>query len=138
LSGLEAIKTPADLAGFPCLAFSRGGDVAAPRTWRFRDAAGRVEAVEVRAPVAANSSDVVRELVAHGMGVGLLPRFAVESDLAAGRLVLVLPDMVPEGAYGTVAWVLWPPQRHMAPRQRAMVDFLAERLGGAPRARFQL
>jgi DNA-binding transcriptional LysR family regulator len=129
LPRLAAIHAPSDLSDFSCLAFSRGGEVATPRTWRFRNAAGQVEAVEVRAPVAVNSSDVVRELVAHRMGVGLLPRFAVEADLAAGRLVHVLPELEPEGVFGSMVWALWPPHRHMAPRQRAMVDFLAERLG---------
>ena len=40
----------------------------------------------------ANNGDVLARLAANGEGVALLPRFIIEEDLAAGRLVEILPD----------------------------------------------
>jgi DNA-binding transcriptional LysR family regulator len=127
---VRRIRDPADLAGVPCMAFGSSTARNGAR-WGLRRGAERVE-VEVRGPVSANSSDVIRELVLGGMGVGLLPTFAVNADLASRALRRVLPQWTPEGAFGPTAWALWPPQRAMAPKLRAMVDYLATSLGPLP------
>jgi len=123
------IRQPADLKGVPCMAFSAGAGPGGA-LWRLRRAPDLAE-VPVRGPVVVNSSDVVRELALAGMGLGLLPDFVVRADLDSGRLRAVLPDWTPDGAFGPTAWALWQPQRAMAPKLRAMVDFLVGRLGGA-------
>lgn len=120
------LQAPGDLAQRPCLAFRSGGGPGGD-TWRLRQG-GRQQDVRVHGPVRVNSSDVVRDLVLAGMGIGLLPRFVVEADLQAGRLQQALPDWTPDGAFGPQAWALWQPQRHMAPKLRVAVDFLVARL----------
>ena len=121
------ILQPADLSGVPCMAFSTnpgpGGAL-----WRLRRGRELAE-VPVRGPVVVNSSDVVRELALAGLGLGLLPDFVVRADLDSGRLLSVLPEWTPDGAFGPTAWALWQPQRAMAPKLRAMVDHLAAKLG---------
>lgn len=121
------IRHPQDLGTQPCLSFSVGMHTAS-HLWHFKDAQGHSDSVAVRGPVAVNSSDVVRELVLSGMGVGLLPRFAVQADLGAGRLRPLLPSWQPEGAFGPTAWALWQGQRHMPPKIRVMIDYLAQAL----------
>jgi len=71
---------------------------------------------------------MVRELVLRGMGLGLLPGFAVKEDLAIGRLQPLLGEWEPTGAFGTTAWVLWQPQRALPPKLRVFVDYLVEQL----------
>lgn len=130
LPGLRAVGEPADLATFACLSFSRSRGVEhEPALWRFQHAQGRRASVQVAGPVTVNSSDVVRTMALNRLGVGLLPLFAVADDLANGRLVALLPEWTPEGPFGAIAWALWPPHRHMAPKLRAMIDFLVEVLG---------
>jgi DNA-binding transcriptional LysR family regulator len=85
--------------------------------------------VDVKGPVAVNSSDVVRELVLGHVGLGLLPDFVVRDDLAAKRLLPLLPDWQAEGTFGPTAWLLWQPQRAMPPKMRVFVDYLVEHLG---------
>jgi DNA-binding transcriptional LysR family regulator len=117
------------LRDLPCFSFSaqarRSGAI-----WQFRRRAERVD-VPVKAPVVANSSDMVRELVLRGMGLGLLPGFAVKEDLACGRLQPLLGEWEPTGAFGTAAWVLWQPQRVLPPKLRVFVDYLVEQLSTA-------
>jgi DNA-binding transcriptional LysR family regulator len=123
------VQHPQDLARQACVSFT-AGPAARGLVWRFMDSAGKTAAVEVKGPVAVNSSDVVRELTLQGLGIGLLPQFAVAADLASGRLVRVLEAWRPEGAFGPTAWALWSPQRQMIPKLRVMIDFLVARLGG--------
>jgi DNA-binding transcriptional LysR family regulator len=128
----KRLSHPEQLAGLPCLPFgvSQPGQ---PMTWRFHGRSkgheGLACTVPLSGPVIANSSDVVRDLLLADMGLGLLPRFVVADDLAAGRLREALAAWAPQGTFGSHAWALWPPQRVVPPKLRAMVDFLVAQLG---------
>ncbi len=65
-----------------------------------------------------------------GLGIALLPCFICGEDLRAGRLVRVLPgwEAPPDSAVSAV----YPAARHLSPKVRVFVDFLAERFGGKP------
>jgi len=123
----KRLAHPQDLSAHPCLSFSAGPN-AQGLAWRFHDEHGQAVEVNVRGPITANSSDMVRALVLSDMGIGLLPRFAVQGDLDAGLLKQVLPGWHPQGAFGPTAWALWQAQRHMPPKLRVMIDFLAAKL----------
>jgi len=124
----KRVSHPEQLAGLPCLPFgvSQPGR---PMTWRFTGGDGQACTVTLSGPVIVNSSDVVRDLLLADMGLGLLPRFVVADDLAAGRLREALPEWTPQGTFGSRAWALWQPQRVVPPKLRAMVDFLVGQLG---------
>jgi hypothetical protein len=66
-----------------------------------------------------------------GLGVALLAGWLVEADLRARWLVSLLPDFETPPA---PIHALMPPARHVPPRVRAFVDFLAERLAPAFKA----
>ncbi|UUP15639.1 HTH-type transcriptional regulator PgrR [Nitratireductor thuwali] len=60
-----------------------------------------------------------------GVGIASLPDFAIADQLATGRLVTVLPNFVRhEGSFR----LLWPTNRHIAPKLRVFVDFMAAKL----------
>lgn len=88
---LAARGTPAepeDLADHVCLGYRADArdevwDLAKGPSRRSHRADGRFS---------ANNGDVLARLAANGEGVALLPRFIIEEDLAAGRLVEILPD----------------------------------------------
>lgn len=124
----KKLAHPDQLKDLPCLPFgvSQPGQ---PITWHFDGPARQTCAVKAAGPVMVNSSDVVRDLLLADMGLGLLPRFAVDDDLASGRLRVALPQWTPQPAFGSTAWALWQPQRVVPPKLRAMVDFLVEHLG---------
>ncbi len=62
------------------------------------------------------------------LGIALLPLWLVGEDLKAGRLVEVLPDYhAPDSSIHAI----YPPGRHLSPKVRGFVDFLAEKFSGA-------
>jgi DNA-binding transcriptional LysR family regulator len=60
-----------------------------------------------------------------GAGVALLPTFLVASDVAAGRLARVLPEVRRGGA---PLYLVWRPERPVAPRVMALRTHLLEAL----------
>ncbi len=83
--------------------------------------------VEVEMPVALQSTgfDVLYRAALDGAGVAVLSRILIESRLASGELVHLLPDWT----YGTSTVYVAVPTRVLMPaRTRAFLDFLAERM----------
>ncbi len=73
----------------------------------------------------ANSVALVRQLALGGLGVGFLPPMLVHDDIAAGRLIRVLPDW---SALSLPVYAAYPSRRHLAQKVRAFVNLLAERV----------
>lgn len=80
------------------------------------------------ARVTVNNSLMLRELLIAGLGIGWLPSFLADAALADGRLLQVLPEQAdtPRQVYA-----VYPTSRHLLPRVRAFVDYLAEHLPAA-------
>lgn len=74
----------------------------------------------------ASEFRALHSAIVAGMGIGALPLFLAADDLAEGTLVQVLPASHFE--MGAI-WAVWPRTRHLSPRVRTLVDFLAGRLG---------
>jgi len=72
-----------------------------------------------------NSVEALISAAVGGMGIAYLPDFAVRESLAAGTLTLVLDEHLTDGGRFSI---LWPSSRHLLPKLRVFVDFLAERL----------
>lgn len=78
----------------------------------------------VRASIFLDATLAVREAVCQGAGLSVLPDYAVADDLAAGRLIQVLPQWrLPSGGIHAV----FPAARFRPAKVRAFVDLLAER-----------
>jgi len=60
-----------------------------------------------------------------GIGITCVASYQVADDVAAGRLVELLPAYAPPPVPITL---VQPPGRHVAPRVRLMVEFLAQGL----------
>ena len=124
----KTIETPADLAGLNCLHY---GLREFGNEWRFER--GDEEArVRVSSNVMVNNSEVVRDLLLAGMGIGLVWNYAVDREIADGRLVPLLPEWTPCGPFGQTAWAIWLQQTHLPLKTRVFVDFLVENLRDAP------
>lgn len=78
----------------------------------------------------SNNSDTHLCFALRGLGIALLPDFAVRDALAAGALRLVLPaHTVPDEI---TFRLLWPAGGHPSPKLRALVDYLAAHLFAQP------
>ena len=117
-------SAPAMLAAHQCIIDT---NLSQPRHWLF-SRRGRALRVPVSGRVQVNGANAARAMALAGHGVALCPDFVVTQELAAGRLVPLLNDYqtAPRGIYA-----VYPHRRHLPIRVRALIDFLARRLGGA-------
>ena len=118
--------SPADLAAHDCLSYS---NMAAAAEWSFAGPDGKPMSVEVRGRLRVNNGDALRIAALRGLGLANQPSVIIGADLQAGTLVGVLTDYVIQdgGIYA-----VYPHLRHLSPKVRAFVDFLAERFGPRP------
>jgi DNA-binding transcriptional LysR family regulator len=111
-------QQPADLAAHAVMAYSywSTGD-----EWHFDGPQGHVS-VKIRPCLHTNSGDTCRAAALAHQGVILQPTFLVGDDLAAGTLVELMPEFrsIEIGIYA-----VYPTRKHVAPKVRALVDFLA-------------
>lgn len=111
---------PADLAQHTCLLYkfpSSGKIEAWPLPeWPVLHAAGLPTVLN------CNNVDTLLHFAESGLGIAALPDFAVRAALTAGRLQPVLDaHRRHDGAFR----ILWPSSRHLTPKLRAFIDFLA-------------
>jgi len=117
LAGRGSPRHPADLAAHDCVT---AGQSARPDRWAFARRSER-RTVTVRGRLETNTDVVARLALLAGAGVGLLPTFMAEDDLAAGRLVALLPGW--ELTAAPVHALL--PGGEPPAKTRAFVDWLA-------------
>ncbi|MBX3657808.1 MAG: LysR family transcriptional regulator [Ramlibacter sp.] len=113
-----AIRRIEDIADHSAVAYSlwSGGDA-----WTFQGPEGRPHSVPVHPCLRANSGDTCRAAALADQGLIFQPAFLVGPDLAAGRLVEILPHY--SGPRLDIQ-ALYPSRRHVPGKVRAMVDFL--------------
>lgn len=103
---------PSELSEHACLLYLRD---TAGQSWSFERGSGRKAeraVVAVDGPLRANNSEVLRDAVLGGLGVGLLPDFSATMHLGPRQLVPVLPEWRPLGFFGDSIYAIrpWAPQ----------------------------
>lgn len=98
------------------------------RTARAKAAPAEPVVVAVHGPLRANNSEVLREAVLGGLGIGLLPDFTATGHLAAGEMVPVLPDWQPHGFFGERIYAIRPWAPRVPRAVQCFVDHLRESL----------
>lgn len=112
---------PQELVRHQCLYLDERPD---DHRWHFgKD--GEQCVVAVRGRLASNHSEVRLNGALNHLGIACLPHFTAAEALADGRLRQVLADWRYTGSYQGTAWVLYPPNRHLPPKLRALIDHLA-------------
>ncbi|WP_066268126.1 LysR substrate-binding domain-containing protein [Hydrogenophaga palleronii] len=72
-----------------------------------------------------NNMEALRGAVTRGIGIGCMPDFLAQDPLKSGALVpLLLDHLNAPGQFN----LIWPSSRHLSPKVRVFVDFIAERL----------
>jgi len=124
---LAAHGTPAhprDLAQHSCLYL---GEDERDRHWRFQRGAEEAT-VRVSGRYVANHSEVRLDGARQHLGIASLPEFTAREALAKADLVTVLDDWEHKTDYAGMAWLLYPPNRFLAAKLRAWIDFLVAAL----------
>jgi DNA-binding transcriptional LysR family regulator len=108
---------PADLARHAVIAYSYWSE---RDTWEFEGPGGKAS-VRTQPWLRTNNGDVCRVAALQDQGLVLQPTFIVGGDLAAGRLVEVLPDWrsVTLGIHA-----IYQSRKHLPPKVRLLIDFL--------------
>jgi len=96
--------------------------------WRFHGPEGEIN-VRIQPIMRANNGDTCLQAALAHLGIILQPTFLVGDALRAGALVELMPAYrcAELGIYG-----VYPTRRHVPPRVRALVDFLAEHFAQPP------
>jgi DNA-binding transcriptional LysR family regulator len=89
---------------------------------------GGAEGLAVSPAVTASSGETLRHLVLAGAGVACLADFLTAGDVRQGALVPVLESAALP--WSQPVWAVFYKQGALAPRVSALVEFLAQRLGG--------
>jgi DNA-binding transcriptional LysR family regulator len=86
-------ETPADLVKHRCIIYTSADG---PHRWHLRrELDGPVEAFAFQGTLALNNTAAVHRAVLAGLGIGDLPAYMVEDQIAAGRLISLLAPYVP-------------------------------------------
>lgn len=116
-------RHPRDLAGHDCVLYlGPGAD-----TWTFvaaDDTQAETMSVPVQGPLKANNSEVLRDAVLDGLGIGLLPDFSAAP--AMRRLRPVLPGWRVQGFFGNQLYALRPWAPRVPRAVQCFVEYLRE------------
>ena len=121
------IESPQDFAQHDCLTYRIN---VGQTVWRFIDASGAMEEVPVGGTLQSDNGLALLSATRAGVGVALMPDWAVRDDLADGRLVRLLPQYrvshieFDNGVYAVHQ------RAHLSAKVRAFIDFLAETFEG--------
>lgn len=112
-------RTPADLDGHNCLAYSHV-HTGRLREWQFA-VDGRVQGKTVSGTVQANNSEALLEAAIAGVGIASVSRFIARDAIAAG---LVKPLLTRYAAPGPPVQAVYLKGPNVSPKVRAFMDFL--------------
>ena len=92
--------------------------------WHFRES-GKEKNIRVTGKLRYNSGFGLVDAALKGLGIVQLPDYYVQDHLQSGALITLL-DNYREPDEGI--WAIYPQNRHLSPKIRLLVDYLAEQL----------
>jgi len=117
------VRTPGDLMNHACLPYILGHDVV---YWRFVRG-DRTEELAVPVAFTSNNGQVLLETARRGYGIALLDHYTVAADVAAGRLVRLLPEYrVTNSTFEEGIFATFPETVQVPTKLRIYLDFVAE------------
>lgn len=129
LAGRRLPESPSELAALPFVALST---LAQPYTLSLSDTAGERVRIRCERAFIANTASACRAATLAGAGFALLTNFSIGEDLAAGRLMRLLPRWAAEPA---AIQAVFPSTSQRSPKVAAVIDALRSYLSRAPQPR---
>ncbi|APA88890.1 LysR family transcriptional regulator [Paraburkholderia sprentiae WSM5005] len=118
--------TPCALQALPYCALSV---LPHPLMLDLRHVDGKTASVRCASALRVNTADACRAATLAGGGIGLLTDFSIAADVAAGRLIRLLPEWTSAPAS---IQAVFPPTSHPPAKVRALIDTLKRRLPASP------
>jgi LysR family transcriptional regulator for bpeEF and oprC len=119
-------KRPEDLSGHNCLAFTFR-ETRLAREWHFARSGAQGGGEMVLTPkgnMSLSDGASVCDAARAGYGLAQLQDFFIDALIARGQLVSVLDKFKPAAQ---PIWLVYPQTRHLSPKVRVFVDFMAEK-----------
>jgi len=113
-------KSPEDLTNHNCLAFT-SRDTRLTRFWRFSLADGETTLMP-KGTMSFTDGAAMCEAACAGYGLAQLHEYYLDTEIARGKLLPVLEKFKPKA---DPIWLVYPQTRHLTPKVRAFVDFMA-------------
>jgi len=120
LKGCPSTDVPTDLSTIPSLDLGLPQDA---HIWHLEHADGRTAEVHHQPRLITDDLATLRAAALEGVGVAQIPTLMVAEDIAAGRLVDVLPAWRPRNE---IVYAVFPSRRGLLPSIRALLDFLSD------------
>jgi LysR family transcriptional regulator, regulator for bpeEF and oprC len=118
-----------DLAAHDCLAFTYL-ETRLARPWRFMDG-GVAKTLMPQGAMSFSDGAAVCDAAIAGYGLAQLQGYFADAPIATGDLIPVLEKFQPELE---PVWLVYPPTRHLSPKVRVFVDFMAAQFKGGASA----
>lgn len=112
-----APQAPEDLARHACLNFSLEH---LRHHWTFQSAEG-TSVIPIASKVMSNNTELLRHCLLAGMGIAMRSSYTLGDDMAAGRVVRVLPD---HQINKVAVRLVYPSRRLLSAKVRSFVDFM--------------
>ena len=121
----ERLRNPSDLINHPWVSITQ---LPHPErvTLKYKD--GHQQTLRVHPAIKTNTGIAARSFLLEGVGVGLLPDYAVVDELANGALVELLPDW--REASDRPISAIYPGGLHVPMKVRLLIDFLKTEFRG--------
>jgi DNA-binding transcriptional LysR family regulator len=118
------ITRPADFATHNCMTYR----VNVGRTiWRFLDPGGALEESPGGGSLSSDNGYALLTAALAGVGIALMPDWAVSGDIAEGRLTQLLPEYrVSYIDFDNGIYAVFQKSRYLSAKVRSFIDFLAE------------
>jgi len=120
---------PAELSRHQCILYPRAEGT---QNWSFESRADRRRteriSVPVRGPFIANNSEVLRDAIIGGVGIGLLPDFSVQPAATTAMLEPILTEWRPVGFFGARIYVIRPWSPTVPRAVQCLVSYLRRNL----------
>lgn len=114
-------RDPGELASHTCIVYTGS---ARGQRWVFESEQGR-QVVEVSSDLGMDSADAIYAAVLGHLGVAKLPEWIVETGLANGDVLQLLPEFYP---LPMPVNFVYPQTRVLSARARAFIDFVVARM----------
>lgn len=120
VSRLSSSPLPGDLNGLPSVYW---GSAQREYQWELFGENGASAVIRHFPRMITDDLLALRHAVCAGVGIAHLPSVVVREDIAAGRLVNLIPDWSPRTG---IVHAIFPSRRGLLPSVRTLIDFLGE------------
>lgn len=124
LSNHKLPSHPDDLKNLPCICL---GENLADSRWRFSKN-NQQTTVQVAGSYLVNHSEMRRDAIEQGLGIGSLPDYIAEQGIKTGKLIALLEDWQLTGNYQGYICLQYVQSKYLPNKNRVFIDFMKQRL----------